>query len=84
MIKIELLTMPDCVHCATAKEVINRIRGDFTELEVEIFDITEHPEISQKYMLMSAPGIVINGKLEFTGGVKEDVLRKRLLELSGG
>lgn len=84
MIKIELLTMPGCVHCAAAKELIERLRSDFPEMEVDIIDVTEHPEVSQKYMLMSAPGIVINGKLEFTGGVKEGVLKKRLLELKKG
>jgi glutaredoxin len=84
MIKMELLTMPGCAHCAAAKEVIGRIKGDYPEMEVEIIDVTEHPEASAKYMLMSAPGIVINGKLEFTGGVDEEVLKKRLNELKGG
>lgn len=83
MIKVELLTMPGCGHCAAAKETIEKIKGDFPEMEVEIVDVTENPEVAQKYMLMSAPGIVINGKLEFTGGVKEEVLRKRLEELGG-
>ena len=81
MIKVELLTMPGCGHCAAAKETVEKVKVDFPDMEVEILDVTEHPEVAQKYMLMSAPGIVINGKLEFTGGVKEDVLRKRLEEL---
>ncbi len=84
MMKIELLTMRGCVHCEAARNLIEKIRDDFPEMEVEVIDITEHPEISEKYMLMSAPGIVINGKLEFTGGVKEDVLKRRLMEVRGG
>lgn len=83
MIKIELLTMPGCGHCAAAKETVDKIKIDFQEMEVEIIDVTENPEVSQKYMLMSAPGIVINGKLEFTGGVREEELRKRLEKLRG-
>lgn len=83
MIKLELLTMPGCGHCAEAKETIGKIKGDFPEMEVEIIDVTEHPEVSAKYMLMSAPGIVINGKLEFTGGITEELLRKKLNELQG-
>ena len=78
MIKLELLSMPDCTHCAAAKEVIEKIKGDYPEMEVEIIDVTEHPDVAQKYMLMSSPGIVINGKLEFTGGVRENALRARL------
>jgi len=81
MMKIELLTMPGCGHCASAKVIMEKIKGDFPEMELEIIDVTEHPELSAKYMLMSAPGIVINGKLEFSGGVKEDELREKLAAL---
>ncbi len=81
MIRVELLTMPGCTHCVAAKETIEKIRADYPEMEVEIIDVTEHPEVSAEYMLMSAPGIVINGKLEFTGGVTEEQLRNRLDEL---
>lgn len=84
MIKMELLTMPGCVHCGAAKETVERVKGDYPEMEVEIIDVTENPEASAKYMLMSAPGVVINGSLEFTGGVTEEQLRKRLEELKGG
>ncbi len=83
MIKLELLSMPDCVHCAAAKEVIGRIKGDYPEMDVEVIDVTEHPDVAQKYMLMSSPGIVINGKLEFTGGVSEGALRAKLDKLRG-
>lgn len=83
MIKVELLTMPGCTHCAAAIKTIERIKGDFPEMTVEIVDVTENPEAAQKYMLMSAPGIVINGKLEFTGGIAEETLRKRLKEIGG-
>ena len=78
MIKVELLTMPGCGHCAAAKEILEKVKPDFPEMEVEILDVTEHHEVAQKYMLMSAPGIAINGKLEFTGGIREEKLRKRL------
>ena len=81
MIKVDLLTMPGCGHCAAAKEILEKAKADFPEMEVEIIDVTEHPEVAQKYMLMSAPGIAINGKLEFTGGISEEKLRKRLKEL---
>ncbi len=82
MIKLELLTMPGCVHCAAAKETVEKVKTGFPEMVVEIIDVTENPEVAQKYMLMSAPGVVINGKLEFTGGVNAELLRKRLHELA--
>ncbi len=49
------------------------------DLEVEIIDVSQHPDVALKYSLMSAPGIVINDKLEYIGGVpKEEELREKL------
>ena len=60
------------------------IKAVFPEMVVEIIDVIETPEAAQKYMLMSAPGVVVNGKLEFVGGVKEEALRKKIEELTKG
>ncbi len=83
MINIELLTMPGCAHCAVAKTIIDKLQKEMLDLNVSIIDVTEHPEIAQRYMLLSAPGIIINGKLEFSGGVKEETLRKKIKEIAG-
>lgn len=84
MIEVELLTMPGCVHCASAKTMLEKLQKEMPDLNVSIIDVSEHPEVAQRYMLMSAPGIVINGKLEFSGGVKEEALRNRIKKLLEG
>jgi glutaredoxin len=76
--KIDLLTMPGCGHCASAKQILEKVKPDFPELEVVIHDITEKPELAQQYMLMTAPGVVIDGELVFSGGLDEEKLRQRL------
>ena len=48
------------------------------KIKNEIIEITKNPKILQKYQVMTAPGIVINGKLEFTGIPKEEELWKKL------
>lgn len=78
MKKIDLLTMPGCSHCAHAKQVLDKVAPDYSDLEVVIHDITEEPELAGQYMLMTAPGIVIDGELVFTGGVDEVKLREYL------
>lgn len=78
MMKIDLLTMPGCSHCAHAKQVVEKVRPDYPGLELVIHDITEEPELAGQYMLMSAPGVVIDGELVFTGGVDEAKLREHL------
>ncbi|MDH3281540.1 MAG: thioredoxin family protein [Gammaproteobacteria bacterium] len=76
--KIDLLTMPGCPHCAHAKEVLERISPDYADLEVTIHDLAQEPELASRYMLMSAPGVVIDGELAFSGGLNEAELRQRL------
>ncbi len=76
--KIELLTMPGCPHCAHAKEVLERVSPDYPDLELVIHDLAKEPELASRYMLMSAPGVVIDGELAFSGGLKEAELRQRL------
>ncbi|BBP03080.1 hypothetical protein TPL01_25180 [Sulfuriferula plumbiphila] len=83
MIDMLFITVPNCAQCAKAKHVIEKVQPDFPELKVEYIDVTVHPEILQQYRVLSAPGIVLNGKLEYTGGLEEDAFRERLRQLSG-
>lgn len=84
MIEVLFLTVPDCVQCAKAKKVIEKVQPDFPELRVEYIDVTQRPEILQTYPVMSSPGIVVNGRLEYTGGLDESAFRALLNKLSGG
>jgi glutaredoxin len=83
MIEVIFITVPNCTQCAKSKYVIEKVKPDFPDLKVEYVDVTQHPEILQQYRVLSAPGIVINGKLEYTGGIEEYTFRSRLKQLSG-
>jgi len=83
MIELLFITVPNCAQCAKAKQVIERVRPDFPALKVEYIDVTLHPEILQRYRVLSAPGIVLNGELEYSGGLDEAAFRARLQALSG-
>jgi hypothetical protein len=41
-------------------------------------DITENPEVVQKYVLFATPGITINGELAFIGIPPEEELRHKI------
>lgn len=73
MAKVQILTTPDCSGCARVEKMLDGIG-----IKYEVIDITKNLDILQKYPVMTAPGIVINGKLEFTGVPKESELRKKL------
>lgn len=70
---VQILTTPDCSSCATVESMLDRMG-----VEYEVIDITKQPEILQKYPVMTAPGVVINNKLEFMGTPKEKDLAERV------
>ncbi len=67
MHKVQILTTPDCANCSVVERMLDEMN-----IPYEVIDITEKPEYLQKYPIFTAPGIVINGKLEFTGIPKKE------------
>jgi len=71
--KIEILTTPSCENC----KVVERM---FDEMSISyiVIDVTQKPEYLAKYPIFTAPGIVINDKLEFTGIPKKQELIEKI------
>lgn len=74
MVKVQILTTPNCSSCAVVEKMLDKM-----DVKYELIDITKNPEILQKYPIMAAPGVVINDKLEFVGVPKEQELAKKLM-----
>lgn len=81
MIHLKLLTTSGCSKCNQAKKTIDNVRPDFPDMRVEIINLMEQPGLAVKYGVMVSPAIIIDEKVAFIGGVKEDQLRKKLIEL---
>lgn len=73
MASVQILTTPSCTGCVAVEKML-----DAMEVAYELIDITKNPEILQKYPVMAAPGVVINGKLEFVGVPKKEELARRI------
>jgi len=73
MVTVQILTTPLCTSCAVVERMLDKMG-----VKYELIDITKNPEILQKYPIMAAPGVVINGKLEFVGVPKEQELAKKV------
>ena len=71
--KVEILTTPDCSHCSVVEKMLDEMKVPY-----DVIDVTEKPEYLEKYPIFTAPGIVINEKLEFTGVPKKQELEKKL------
>lgn len=71
--KVKILTTPGCSSCAKVKKMLDEMK-----VKYQVIDITKNPRVLETYQVMSAPGIVINGKLEFTGVPSKGELKKKL------
>lgn len=71
--KVRILTTPGCSGCAKVEKMLDELR-----VKYQVIDVTKNPKILEKYPIMTAPGIVINGKLEFTGVPNKEELKKKL------
>ncbi len=78
--KVQILKTPGCSSCAQATTLVKKIKKEEKlKFTIEELDITQHPELLQKYQIMASPGIVIDGKLEFTGMPNEKKLKEKLI-----
>ena len=49
----------------------------------DVVEIREFPNLARTYRVMSVPTTLINDKLQFTGGVSEEVFLQRVMEALG-
>ena len=71
------------ISCKNFKLIFHRKREKLEnklKFKIEEIDISKHPDLLQKYQIMVSPGIVIDGKLEFTGKPSEKRLKEKLLK----
>ena len=71
--KVEILTTPSCSNCSVVEKMLDELG-----IKYEAVDVTKKPEYLQKYPIYTAPGIVIDDKLEFVGVPKKEKLRAKI------
>lgn len=71
--KVEILTTPGCSNCNIVEKMLDEMGVSY-----EVIDVTEKPEYLQKYPIYTAPGVVINGKLEFIEVPKKQKLVEKI------
>lgn len=70
--KVQVLTTPGCSNCIVLEKMLDQLG-----IRYDTIDVTEKPEYLQKYPIFTAPGLVIDGKLEFIGIPKKEDLEKK-------
>ena len=67
-----VLTTPECSNCNVLEKMLDKLG-----IKYDLVDVTEKPEYLEKYPIFTAPGLVIDGKLEFTGVPKKEDLENK-------
>ena len=70
---VQVLTPPGCSNCSILEKMLEKL-----EVKYDLIDVTEKPEYLEKYPIITAPGLVIDEILEFTGIPNNDELKKKL------
>lgn len=81
MKKLQLLTLPGCVHCEEFKKWWhNEASKEFDTVEYEEIDgvTPAGQKMVQEYGIMAAPGIIIDGELFSTGGFDKKKISEAL------
>jgi glutaredoxin len=83
-VSLETLSSPGCVHCKEFEDFWHSIEKNWPNVEFKHVMITdpEGPDLAQKYMIFSSPGIILNNELFAMGGVNKDKFIAKLKELS--
>ena len=68
---VEVLTTPGCTNCKALENMLDKLG-----ISYDLIDITEKSEYLEKYPIFVAPGLVVDGKLLFTGIPKIEDLKK--------
>ncbi len=78
--KVQILKTPNCNSCARATILIKKIKKEENlKFIIEELNITKHQDLLLKYQIMTSPGIVIDGKLEFSGIPNKKKLKEKLM-----
>ncbi|PIN77947.1 glutaredoxin [Candidatus Woesearchaeota archaeon CG10_big_fil_rev_8_21_14_0_10_33_12] len=76
---IKVLVTPQCSGCKIVKKYLDEM-----QITYDIIDITQSPEVLQKYPTMTAPTIVINEKVVFIGTPGKNELEKAIKHAERG
>ena len=81
--KVEVLIASCCTPVEVQRKVVSVLEGikhDVPDLEWNLMDIEEYPELVVRYKAPMTPAIYIDGKLEFTGYPKQAALQAKIIE----
>ncbi len=79
--KVEILIASCCTPAEVQTNIVSTLEGmksELPDLEWNLLDIDEHPEIAVRYKAPMTPAIYVDGKLEIMGYPKRAALEAKI------
>lgn len=77
---LQVFTTPTCPHCPTAVRLSQKMAIENENIHADMIEVTEFPELAQRYDVYGVPLTVANETIRFEGGAPEAYFLPTLLE----
>lgn len=79
MLKVTLVSTPNCSHCLEVKKTLEKMKGEYPDLTIEeVSALTEEGQkLIHQHGIMSSPGILINDEFFSMGIVSEKQFKEK-------
>jgi len=79
-IHVQVFVTPNCPHCPGAVKTAQNFAIYSDKIKADMVEVSEFPELAQKYQVMSVPKVVINEKIDFVGALGDREYLEKILE----
>jgi glutaredoxin-like protein len=79
-IHVQVFVTPTCPHCPNAVKTAQNFAMYSSRIKADMVEISEFPDLAQKYQVMSVPKVVINENVDFVGALRDRDYLEKILE----
>jgi len=79
-VHIQVFVTPTCPYCPIAAKAAHMYAIANTNITSDVVEVSEFPELAEKYGIFAVPKIVINDKVEVEGAIPHEFFIEKILE----
>lgn len=78
-VHIQVFVTPTCPYCPTAAMTAHQLAFENENITSDVVEVTEFPQLGQRYGVMGVPKVVINEDHSFEGALPENLFVEHVL-----
>lgn len=79
-VHIKVLVTPTCPYCPLAARLAHQMAVESSQVTADIIEVSEFPDVTQRYHVFGVPKIVLNEKTFLEGALPEAQFLNKVLE----